>query len=347
MAQNSTFFILVTVVLVGLGFLVHQEFGDQKFETKMHKIVNQVNSLDSTWKATYYPNWMEKSYGYLKSSGGVAWEQRPSSIRMKAFSAEEIEDTPENFDSADHWPHCETMKDIRDQSYCGSCWAFGVTECMSDRACIDTGKIVRISPEDMINCCHACGLGCHGGWGYPAWLFFKNVGVVTGYLYGLNKDYCKPYSVAPCVHKDPKPGQKLCPAEFPDTTKCVKKCNPEYIGPSYEEDKYFASDVYSLSGEKHIMAEISRHGPVQTNFQVFADFKAYKSGVYQHLVGDLEGLHSVKIVGYGVEDGVKYWNVANSWGTNWGVNGFFKMIRGINDCNFEKEVVAGTVAAKK
>ena len=238
------------------------------------------------------------------------------------------------------------MKDIRDQSHCGSCWAFGATEAMSDRACVDTGKNVRISPEDLINCCHSCGMGCNGGNSYPSWLFFRNVGLVTGYLYGLNKDYCKPYSVPPCVKKDPKAGEVICPSVFPDTTNCVKKCNPEFTGPSYEQDKHFATDVYSVSGEKHIMAEISRHGPVQTNFDVYSDFKAYKSGVYQNLVGEVEGGHSVKIVGYGVENGVKYWNVANSWGTKWGINGFFKMIRGINDCNFEVEVLAGTVVAK-
>lgn len=43
------------------------------------------------------------------------------------------DDLPENFDSRVNWPNCPTIQEIRDQGSCGSCWAFGAVEAMSDR----------------------------------------------------------------------------------------------------------------------------------------------------------------------------------------------------------------------
>lgn len=52
---------------------------------------------------------------------------------------------------------------------------------------------------------------------------------------------------------------------------------------------------------------------------------SYKSGVYHHTTGYLEGGHAVKLLGWGNEGGKDYWLCANSWNTNWGINGFFKI----------------------
>ena len=69
--------------------------------------------------------------------------------------------------------------------------------------------------------------------------------------------------------------------------------------------------------------------------QVYEDFYAYKSGVYQHVTGKQNGGHGVKLMGWGVDNGVKYWLVANSWGTVFGEQGYFKIKRGNNECGFE------------
>lgn len=66
-------------------------------------------------------------------------------------------------------------------------------------------------------------------------------------------------------------------------------------------------------------------------------------GVYQHVAGNLAGGHAVRILGWGVEDGVDYWLVANSWNRLWGENGYFKIIRGINNCGIEEFITAGLV----
>ena len=70
------------------------------------------------------------------------------------------------------------------------------------------------------------------------------------------------------------------------------------------------------------------NGPVETVFAVYEDFLTYKSGVYEHKLGKKIGLHAVKIVGWGVENNIPYWHVANSWNEGWGDKGFFKILRG-------------------
>ena len=63
----------------------------------------------------------------------------------------------------------------------------------------------------------------------------------------------------------------------------------------------------------------------------------YTGGVYCDDTGDLLISHYVSVVGYGVtEDGQKYWNVRNSWGTHWGEGGFFRICRGVNNIAIEK-----------
>jgi len=54
------------------------------------------------------------------------------------------------------------------------------------------------------------------------------------------------------------------------------------------------------------------------------------------------GGHAVKLLGWGVENGVKYWLLANSWNEDWGAEGFFKILRGSNHCGIEGGLVAGT-----
>ena len=72
----------------------------------------------------------------------------------------------------------------------------------------------------------------------------------------------------------------------------------------------------------------------------------YKSGVYHHINGSSLGGHSVKIIGWGIENDVPYWLVANSWNEDWGDKGLFKIKRGSNECGIEKEVVAGIPVVK-
>ena len=91
------------------------------------------------------------------------------------------------------------------------------------------------------------------------------------------------------------------------------------------------------------MEEISTNGPVTAAFTVYEDFVSYSTGVYQHTTGKQLGGHAIEIVGYGEENGTKYWKIKNSWNPTWGDKGFFKILRGSNECGIENQISAGSV----
>ncbi|CAJ0594765.1 unnamed protein product [Cylicocyclus nassatus] len=87
------------------------------------------------------------------------------------------------------------------------------------------------------------------------------------------------------------------------------------------------------------------NGPVEAAFIVYSDFAYYKRGIYVHTAGKNEGGHAIKIIGWGIEKGIPYWTIANSWNLDWGEKGHFRILRGRNECGIEQEVTAGLLKA--
>ena len=233
---------------------------------------------------------------------------------------------PESFDSATNWPHCEKIiSDIRDQSNCGCCWAFAGAEAGSDRMCIATGGklMVPLSAQDV--CFNSNSDGCNGGQIDTPWTFLTHHGAVSGGQFNgtgpFGGGFCSSFSLPHCHHHgpqrdDPYPaeGKPGCPNE--KSPKGPKKCDGDASGAhkNYDTDKYsFNGTVITASGEKAIQQAIMAGGPVETAFSVYDDFENYAGGIYHHVSGKLGGGHAVKFVGWGVDGGVKYWKVANSW----------------------------------
>ncbi|KAK2503891.1 hypothetical protein MC885_020929 [Smutsia gigantea] len=318
------------------------------FQTLSDELVNYVNKRNTTWKAGH--NFRNVDLSYLKRLCGTVLGG--PKLPQRVWLAEDMV-LPENFDAREQWPNCPTIKEIRDQGSCGSCWAFGAVEAISDRVCVRTsGRVnVEVSAEDLLTCCgDQCGDGCNGGFPAAAWNFWTKKGLVSGGLYDSHVG-CRPYSIPPCEHHV-NGSRPSCTGEG-DTPKCSKMCEPGYT-PSYKEDKHYGCSSYSLSSsEKEIMAEIYKNGPVEAAFSVYSDFLLYKSGAEpvalggswfgppDHVTGDMMGGHAVRILGWGVEDGTPYWLVGNSWNTDWGDGGFFKILRGQDHCGIESEIVAG------
>ena len=91
------------------------------------------------------------------------------------------------------------------------------------------------------------------------------------------------------------------------------------------------------------MQEIESAGPVTAFMDLYDDFQGHNlSEVYSHSPGAInKGAHSVKLIGWGEENGINYWLAANSWGRYWGVNGTFRIKRGVNESGIESQVMAG------
>lgn len=329
----------ITILLLSLLAVTAFARFEKKVFLDFKSIIDHVNSVQTTWTAGHNKYFDGMDLETIKHLMGTL--ETPEELKLPLKDIEPIQDIPDQFFSAEAWPSCQSIKEVRDQSTCGSCWAFGAVESISDRICIASGQKlqVRISSEDLLTCCGiGCGQGCNGGYPSGAMNHWKTKGLVTGWLYNTS-NWCMPYTFAPCDHHTTGKYQP-CGSSQP-TPKCKTTCVNGYPG-QYTDDKWVAESVYSVPSQvAKIQTEIMTHGPVEAAFTVYNDFLAYKSGVYHHTTGSALGGHAIKIVGWGVESGTPYWLVANSWNEDWGDNGFFKIRRGNNECGIEGQIVAG------
>lgn len=328
-----TAFAGIALALFAANSMMYRE---EPYHMRLEKIAQEINSMNAGWTAQAPGRFLKMNLKDVKSLMGALDD---SNNGLPQVNHEGVV-APDSFDSREAWPKCDSIKEVRDQSTCGSCWAFGAVEAMSDRLCITSGQTdqTRISAEDLLDCCYSCGMGCNGGYPSAAWSYFKSTGLVTGALYD-DKTYCKPYSMAPCAHHTTSQKYPPCGPSQP-TPPCKKTCQSA-SGRTYSSDIKKGKSAYSVSGEKNMVAEISTKGPIEVAFSVYEDFLTYKSGVYRHKSGQMLGGHAVKAIGYGTENGEKYWLIANSWNESWGDNGYFKILRGSNECGIEGQGVAG------
>lgn len=323
--------------------------------------VRQIPGL--TWTPSLVERFAAEAPGNSKSYGVKG---NVSEAIQKAIQRGDLErvlfiddgELPETFASAQQWPECAKMiNDIRDQSNCGCCWAFAGAEAASDRMCIATkGKtMVPISAQDV--CFNSNPDGCDGGMIDTPWSYIKSTGAVSGGQYQgtgpFGKGLCSDFSLPHCHHhgpqgKDPYPaeGKPGCPSESSPAgpTKCDSTAKAPHD--DFKKDKYsYNGKTQTASGEKAIQQMIMAGGPVETAFTVYSDFELYTHGIYKHVSGSAAGGHAVRMVGWGVENGVKYWKIANSWNPYWGEKGFFRIIRGTNEGGIEDQVVGSSPSA--
>mmetsp|Transcript_15614 Transcript_15614/g.51092 ORF Transcript_15614/g.51092 Transcript_15614/m.51092 type:complete len:406 (-) Transcript_15614:2724-3941(-) len=330
------------------------------------KQIEEINAKKSTWTATVNERFALQAPGASKSMNGVklaeqSMAKQASLMRgeMEIFRATDPSlEIPESFDAAEKWPECASIiTDIRDQSNCGCCWAFGGVEAASDRLCIATKgeTVVPLSAQDV--CFNANKNGCNGGQIITPFAYLKTKGVVSGGQYQDSGPFgadglCSDFSLPHCHHhgpvnEDPYPaeGAEGCPSQRSPAG--PSSCDADVAATNsvhavFQADKYFADAFAVASGEEQIQRFIMESGPVETAFTVYDDFEDYAGGVYQHLTGNNAGGHAVKFVGWGVDQatGTKYWKVANSWNPYWGEDGYFRILRGVNECGIENEVTA-------
>merc|ERR1711871_853778 len=165
-------------------------------------IVEHVNSRNTTWQARV-PSQFRSPIDVVDLCGTRVPQDAADTPKL----ADHVSDDkiPESFDAREAWPACAAViGHVRDQSDCGSCWAFASTESFNDRLCIATGNAMLLSVEDTTANCNrnqGCKVaGCKGGDLENPWLWFAMKGVVTG---GDFSDRgagttCAPYSMAPC-----------------------------------------------------------------------------------------------------------------------------------------------------
>lgn len=184
---------------------------------------------------------------------------------------------------------------VKNQATCGSCVAFATCGVLESRTLI-AGNTPGRNLDLSESHLFSCGGGhCATGWNFePALQQAKKPGV------GLEKDFPYVANDVPC------------------------KTIPVAVRVSGW------TKMATMNARKLAIAD---HGPVIAGMRVFSDFLSYKSGVYKHVTGGLEGLHAVAVVGY--DDAAGCWIVKNSWDSDWGENGYVRMAYG--QCGIDSE----------
>jgi cathepsin X len=91
-----------------------------------------------------------------------------------------------------------------------------------------------------------------------------------------------------------------------------------------------------------MIQEIYQRGPIACGIAVPDALEKYTGGIFYDKTGDMNIVHDISVVGYGIENGTKFWVVRNSWGTHFGESGFFRVIRGINNIAIESDCAWAT-----
>jgi cathepsin B len=333
---------------------------------RMAMIQEIQNTPGVLWKAAAHPRFASEAPGASKTLCGVKGDQKAAiddlvqKGEISKTSADVNANIPESFDSAGNWPQCaKIIGDIRDQSNCGCCWAFAGAEAASDRMCIATNAsmMIPLSAQDV--CFNGGGfmsMGCNGGQITSPWSYIKKGGAVSGGQYEgsgpFGKGMCSDFSMPHCHHhgpqgSDPYPaeGKPGCPSQH--SAPKFSKCDGDAKAPhdDFEKDKYsYSGATITANGQEAIQQAIMKGGPMEVAFTVFADFENYASGIYHHVTGESVGGHAVKVVGWGVEDGVKYWKIANSWNPYWGEKGYFRIKFG--EGGIDDQAIGSDPAAK-
>ncbi|CAJ0594727.1 unnamed protein product [Cylicocyclus nassatus] len=314
---------------------------------KGRALVDYINKHQDFYEAKYWAGAEEFTESRTMDSKFLIDPPGEKLQRIRIASNEPI---PQSFDAREKWPNCSSIIGrIRDQSKCKSGWAVANAEVMSDRLCIQTEAriTVHISDTDLLTCCgEYCGNGCEGGYASRGWSYFTHTGLVTGGSY-RKRNCCKPYALYPCGQHRNQTYYGRC-RKF-GTPACRKFCQVTY-DKEYEDDKFYGNrSYYVTANEADIQREIMTNGPVIATMDVWSDFEFYSKGVFKHTWGTKEEkAHAVKIIGWGEErEGKKYWLAANSWNTDWGEDGFFRILRGTDECGIEAHVIGGTINLAK
>jgi len=193
---------------------------------------------------------------------------------------------------------------VKNQAHCGSCWAFSTTGAVEGAWAIKTGTLVSLSEQQLVDCASSSpwkNHGCHGGMMDFGFSYIEQQGICTedSYPYTGQDGSCAAAANGNCKVGVPA-----------GSVTGYKDVQPKDL---------------------NALMEAVAQQPVSIAIEADQDsFRNYKSGVLTSQCGDRLD-HGVLLVGYGTDNGIDYWKVKNSWGPEWGDQGYLRIERKVSD----------------
>jgi len=200
------------------------------------------------------------------------------------------------------WRTSNIVSPAKDQDQCGSCYAFGTLGVVESAIAQKTGRILDLSEQQVVDCTYGQNNGCDGGHEVKVMNYVASYGLVTEAEYPYTSGRTEVHST------------------------CKKRS-----GGTYGKGMKFVR--HPRLDEEAIADAVAAHGTLVASISgENTDFQRYTVGIYDNPTCPKRVDHVISIIGYGTEGGRKYWLVKNSWGTDWGKDGFGKVLRGVNQC---------------
>jgi C1A family cysteine protease len=205
---------------------------------------------------------------------------------------------------------------IRDQGYCGSCWAYASTATIEAARAIKTGTLPQLSEQVLIDC-DTSNQGCNGGWPTDALKYGEKPGLPTLAAYPDNTTSTVNGIAGKC--------QSTSATTYPITSfQDFGYCGSYPNGCNSGQGSISVSTVQQM-----VMA----HGVLATTMYAGdASFQSYSSGIFTPTIFNsrrhglnCEQDHAVNIIGWGNSSQGSYFIMRNSWGKSWGMAGYFQL----------------------
>lgn len=260
------------------------------------KIIDERNAEDAT--ATHGINKFTDLSADEFKTHYLNYKPRP--VENRTFAT--VEPLPAGVKALQDWTGVYTTP-VKDQGYCGSCWAFSATEQIESDYMRTTGNEEILSAQQVTSCTkYIFGGGCNGGFTENAFDYAKE---------GLETDSDYPYTSG-------KAGVTgACNA---DSSKYVVKTTG------------YTTVSSSAKGESDMASYVSKTGPLSVCVDA-SRWSSYSGGILSTCGSSVD--HCVQAVGIDESNG--YWKVRNSWGTSWGESGFIRLAYGENLCEIASD----------